>query len=59
MITKRFEIRNALGKVAYGRTMSYTDDSRLGDALKWFYELAEAHNIDTSNPDNTLVIYNR
>lgn len=58
MITKRFELRTPLNKVAYGRTMSYTDESRLGDAIEWFYELAKAHNVDT-NRDLALVIYNR
>ena len=48
MITKRFELITKSGRIAFGRTMSYTDESRTGDALSWFLELASAHNIDTS-----------
>lgn len=56
MITKRFELLTDAGKVVFGRTMSYTDEVRLADALSWFFELAEAHNVGNIN-DLKVVIY--
>ena len=58
MITKRFELLTDAGKVAFGRTMTYTDEVRLADAISWFFELAEAHNIANVN-DLRLLIYTR
>jgi hypothetical protein len=58
MVVKRFEIKTPSGKIAYGRTMSFTDENRTMDAIECFLELAKAHKVDLTK-DFTLEVRNQ
>lgn len=56
VVTRRYEIKKASGKIAFGRTMSYDDRANtLGDCITRFLELAEGNHINI-NDSLTIII---